>query len=104
MTLIEAQEYVRKRRQPPNDDADTDYDFVRLGERRSYLFAGLSLAGAFWFASSGLNDSSEIVSFVLFTITTTGSALDCKKWRQIRRLFEDRGPQSFEALTEVKSR
>ena|SRR5882672_9141006 len=31
MTLTEAHDFIRKLRQPPFDDADTDYDFVHSG-------------------------------------------------------------------------
>lgn len=103
MTATEAHAIVRRLRQPPFDDADTDYDFVRLWERRHCFFAALFVVFAAIIPFLGTGTGSVAINELL----PLGLAIDqvwrCRRFRQIRRLFEDRAPQGFRELEQAET-
>ena len=91
MTFTEAQQFVRKLRTPPFDDADTDYDFARMWERRCYVMAWASAVLVLTLVLFGF------LGFAVFLlVATVWWIVRYRRFRQVRRLFENHTPQTFE--------
>jgi hypothetical protein len=101
MTFTDAQNYVCKMRQPPFDDADTDYDFVRMWERRHYFIAVIFFVFSGVLVSFGIEGSSDAVSLLLPLGFAVDQAYRCRRFREIRRWFEVHAPQNFDELQRI---
>jgi len=94
MTLTDAQDYIRTLRQPPFDDADSDYDFVRMWERRHRFFAGVFFVFAAVLASFGFETAPDVACVLYILAFAVDQEWQCRRFRQMWLLFEDQHQSS----------